>query len=186
MNDFRRLYSYIRPYRGSLALSLLLFLFVGIFGSTTTTLAIPLFDKVLVADPASAGAGAHELGIVEKYVSFILAFIPGSVITQLAMALLILTLLKGICLYYSNYSMSRVGQGVVMDLRNELFHHVLGQSMGYFSLNSTGRLMSRMSSDVEQLQEAVSTVLGELFREVVTLATLIILIFCIDWKLALL
>jgi subfamily B ATP-binding cassette protein MsbA len=186
MREIRRLYPYIRPHWGGLALSLLLFLFVGIFDSTTATLSIPMFDRVLVPEPATVGASGQQLGIVEKYVSLILSVMPGSIITQLCLALLFLTLLKGICVYYSNYSMSRVGQSVVMDLRNTLFHHVLGQSMSFFSLNSTGRLMSRMSGDAEQLQEAVSTVLGELFREVVTLIALVVLVFCIDWKLALL
>ena len=186
MKDFRRLYPYIRPHRGLLALSLILLFLVGVFESTTTTLSIPLFDKVLVSQRNSALGGAKELGMVEKYVSFVLSLVPGSVITKLSLALLILTLLKGICLYYSNYSMSRVGQSVVMDLRNDLFHHILGQSMSFFSLNSTGRLMSRMGGDVEQVQEAVSTVLAELFREAILLVSLIILVFCIDWKLALL
>lgn len=183
MNDFRRLYPFIRPYRGGLLLALFLLLLVGIFESTTTTLSIPMFDKVLTSGSASPGRG--NLGSVERYVSLILSLLPGSVITQLALALLILTLLKGVCLYYSNYSMSRVGQSVVMDLRNALFHHMLRQSMGFFSLNSTGRLMSKIGGDVDQLQEAVSTVLAELFREVVLLASLVVLVFWIDWKLAL-
>jgi ATP-binding cassette, subfamily B, bacterial MsbA len=208
MNDFKRLYPFIRPYRNGIVFSLLLLLLAGVFQSTTTTLSIPLFDEVLgakpkapaeaVKSPASvpggekkqdqvpAGSKVQELIAIEKYVGFILSLVPGSIITQLSLALLLLTIFKGVCIYYANYSMSRVGQSVVMDLRNELFHHVLGQSMSFFSLNSTGRLMSRMSNDVEQIQEAVSTVLADLFREVILLVTLIVVIFCVDFKLALL
>jgi ATP-binding cassette, subfamily B, bacterial MsbA len=206
MNDFKRLYPFIRPYRNGIVFSLLLLLLAGVFQSTTTTLSIPLFDEVLRAKPQStiiktrqpiagvaekqnqapAPSKVQELIPIEKYVAFILSLVPGSIITQLSLALLFLTVFKGICIYYANYSMSRVGQSVVMDLRNELFHHVLGQSMSFFSLNSTGRLMSRMSNDVEQIQEAVSTVLADLFREIILLVTLIIVIFCVDVKLALL
>ncbi len=186
MNDFQRLFPFIRPYRGRLALSLLLFFFVGLFDSTTPGLTIPMFDNVLAPRAGDSVIEGKALSLIETYVSWILSMIPGSVITQLALALLFLTLLKGVCLYYSNYSMGRVGQGVVMDLRNRLFHHVLSQSMGFFSLNSTGRLMSRMSNDVEQVQEAVSTVLGELFREAILLLALIVFVFVLDWKLALL
>jgi subfamily B ATP-binding cassette protein MsbA len=186
MNDFQRLYLFIRPYRGRLALSLLLLFFAGIFESTTTTLSIPLFDKVLAAGSDSAGTAGQNLTFVQQYVSLILSVIPGSVIFQLALTLLTLTLLKGVCIYFSNYSMSHIGQSVVMDLRNKLFHHVLAQSMSFFALNSTGRLISRMNNDVEQVQEAVSTVLAELFRETVLLIALIALVFAVDWKLALL
>jgi subfamily B ATP-binding cassette protein MsbA len=186
MEDFRRLYPFIRPYRRGLILSLILLFLVGILESTTTTLSIPLFDEVLVPGSSASIVGSQSLGFVQRYVALILSVIPGKIITQLALALFILTLLKGICLYYSNYSMSYVGQSVVMDLRNALFHHVLSQSMSFFAINSTGRLMSKMANDVEQVQEAVSTVIAELFREIVLLASLIILVFCIDWKLALL
>jgi subfamily B ATP-binding cassette protein MsbA len=186
MNDVQRLYPFIRPYRGRLALSIFLFFLVGIFDSTTPGLTIPMFDKVLAPEEGASVIEGQALSYIQMYISWILSMIPGSVITQLALALLALTFLKGVCLYSSNYSMSRVGQGVVLDLRNRLFHHVLSQSMSFFSLNSTGRLMSRMSNDVEQVQEAVSTVLGELFRETILLFALIVFVFVLDWKLALL
>jgi subfamily B ATP-binding cassette protein MsbA len=186
MGDYQRLYSFIRPYKGRLGLALFLLFFVGIFDSTTPGLTIPLFDSVLAPGANSAATQGQALSIVQKYVSLILSVIPGSMIWRLALALLTLTVLKGICLYFSNYSLGRVGQSVVMDLRNRLFQHVLAQSMSFFSLNSTGRLMSRMNNDVEQVQEAVSTVLAELFRETILLIALIVLVFALDWKLALL
>jgi ATP-binding cassette, subfamily B, bacterial MsbA len=180
MNDFQRLFRFVRPYLSLLGFSLLLLLFAGLFEVLTTALPIFLFDQVLVA-PQSA-----PVPVIDKtaFLQSCLNLIPGSIVTQLSVALLLLTLLKGISLYYSNYSMSHVGQGVVRDLRNNLFHHVLDQSMAFFSLNSTGRLMSRMSSDVDQVQEAVSTLLADLFREVVLLLALMAWVLYLDWKLA--
>jgi subfamily B ATP-binding cassette protein MsbA len=186
MKDIKRLYPFIRPYRSGLVLSLLLLSLAGIFQTTTTTLVLPLFDKVLMPGHALSGPGPQKLGFIDKYVLFILSLVPGNVITQLSLALLFLTIFKGTCLYYSSFSMSRVGQSVVMDLRNELFHHVLGQSMSFFSVNSTGRLMSKMGSDVEQVQDAFSTVLADFVREIVLLASLLVAAFGADWKLALL
>jgi len=80
--------------------------------------------------------------------------------------------------------MGYVGQKVITDLRNQLYGHVLSQSMGFFTLNSTGNLMSRLSGDVEQIQEAVSTTIAELIREMVLLIFLTAWVFYIDWKLA--
>ncbi len=177
MNDFRRLLSYVRPYLGTLVGSLALLFFAGIFEVLTTALAIPLFDDVL--NPGTVQSPKFQ------FLRHCLSLIPGGELTRLSVALVALTLFKGLCLYHSNYWMSHVGQSVVMDLRNKLYSHVLGQSMGFFALNSTGRLMARMGSDVEQVQEAVSTTLSELFREVVLLVSLMAWIFYIDWKLAL-
>lgn len=181
MNDFRRLFPYVRPRLSKLIFSLLLLAFAGGFEVLTTSLAIPLFDDVLVLGQSVADPAPHrKLAFAWRSLSFF----STNVLTQIALALLLLTLLKGICLYHSNFLMSHVGQSVVTELRNKLYAHVMEQSLGFFSLNSTGRLMSRMNSDVEQLQEAVSTTLADLFREAVLLLFLIGWVFYIDWRLA--
>ncbi len=204
MSDFRRLLRFVKPHLSALIVSLVLLCFAGLFEVLTTSLAIPLFDDVLTpvlqpdAAPLPAAVGGPKdtppstVGSVTESQKHLMEFIrrylllcPGGIVTKLAVALLVLTLLKGVCLYNSNYIMGRVGQSVVTDLRNRLYSHVLKQSMGFFSLNSTGRLMSRMGSDVEQIQEAVSTTLAELFREVVLLLSLIVWVVRLDARLAL-
>ena len=150
MSDFRRLFPFIRPYLGKLVLSLLLLVLAGIAEVLTTSLAIPLFDDVLVVGRKATGVASHKATFLYKYLSAL----PGNTLTQLASALLVLTLIKGVCLYSSNYGMGRVGQSVVTELRNRLYAHVMRQSMGFFAFNSTGKLMSRMGSDVEQLQHS--------------------------------
>lgn len=202
MNDFRRLFPFIRPYRLSLVISFFLLLGAGLLEVMTTALAIPLFDKVLAGSTAGksevsqqpaqmttnarAPADANE-DIKNQALLALnrgLSWLPGSILAQISIALLLLTVVKGLCLYYSNYRMSYVGQGVVTDLRNQLYKHVLSQSMGFFTLNSTGKLMSRMNSDVEQVQDAVSTSVSDLFRESVLLVALVFWVFYLDWKLA--
>ena len=95
MNDFKRLYPFIRPYRAGLVLSLLLFSLVGYFQSTITTLSLPLFDNILMAEKSAAPAETPKEGLVQKYVSFILSFMPGSLITKLCLALFILDRFQG-------------------------------------------------------------------------------------------
>jgi ATP-binding cassette, subfamily B, bacterial MsbA len=189
MNILARLYHFVKPYRSTILFSFVLLAFAGLFEILTTALVIPLFDKVLTSEQ-TARVVQHKMSLFQHLMSFLmraLSLIPGwSIITHLALALVVLTIFKGVCLYYSNYAMSHVGQSVVTDLRTRLFNHILNQSMAFFSLNSTGRLMSRMGSDIEQLQEAVSSTLGELFRESVLLISLIIWNFLIDYRLALL
>jgi ATP-binding cassette, subfamily B, bacterial MsbA len=189
MDIWRRLYQFIRPYRKAVIFSFVLLALAGLFEILTTALVIPLFDDVLVKKTQTATL--DKIGWLKPLYHFVMDFlarclglIPGNKMTQVAVALVVLTLFKGICLYRSNYAMSHVGQSVITDLRTGLFGHILNQSMAFFSLSSTGRLMSRMGSDIEQLQEAVSTTLGELFRESVLLVSLIFWVFSVDWKLA--
>jgi subfamily B ATP-binding cassette protein MsbA len=94
-------------------------------------------------------------------------------------------LLKGMGSYASSYLMADVGQRVVMDLRNELYQHILNQSAGFFAQGATGRLLSRISNDVGQVQQAVSETAGDLARETLALVGFAGLMFWIDARLAL-
>ena len=183
MDDLRKLLTFAKPYRGYLAISFVLLVAAGAAQVLTTSLPSILFDEVLIRVPVEAQSASDPLKFIREG---LLPLFPGNTLTQLSMALLAFTLIKGLCLYYSNYGMSFVGQHVVMDLRKLLYRHVLNQSMGFFAVTSTGRLMSRMNSDVEQVQEAVSTAVADLFREVVLLLALIGWVFYMDWRLALL
>lgn len=180
MNDFRRLFPYIRPHLIRLSVSLVLLCCAGAFEVLTTSLAIPLFDDVLVLRHPPSDLAPKKLAFLQRYLSLL----SGNTLAQIALALLLLTVAKGISVYYSNYLMSHAGQSVLTQLRDRLYRHVMAQSMGFFTLNSTGRLMSRMGSDVEQLQEAVSTTVAELIREAVLLLFLAGWIFFLDWRLA--
>jgi ATP-binding cassette, subfamily B, bacterial MsbA len=95
-----------------------------------------------------------------------------------------LTLLKGIGSYGSSYLMTDVGQRVVMDLRNALYRHILGQSAGFFAQHSTGQLTSRIGNDVGQVQQAVSETFGDLARESLALVGFAALLFWYDAWLA--
>src|SRR5688500_6644731 len=77
--------------------------------------------------------------------------------------------LKGLGAYVSGYLMTDVGQRVVRDVRNVLFRHILGQSAAFFTLHPHGRLMSRITNDVGQVQRAVSETIGDLARESIAL-----------------
>src|SRR5262245_66031364 len=92
-------------------------------------------------------------------------------------------LLKGIGSYVSSYLMADVGQRVVMDLRNDLYRHILEQSAGFFAHGATGRLLSRINNDVGQVQQAVSETAGDLARESLALVGYAALLFYYDARL---
>src|SRR5205085_11784883 len=92
--------------------------------------------------------------------------------------------LKGIGSYVSSYLMADVGQRVVMDLRNALYRHILGQSAGFFAHRTTGQLMSRINNDVGQVQQVVSETVGDLTRESLALVGYAALMFYLDARLA--
>jgi subfamily B ATP-binding cassette protein MsbA len=153
-----RLLSYARPYRARLAGALGA---MAVYGAGTAGIAALIqliFDEVLPA---------------------------GRNLPQISVAILALYFLKGLGAYLSSYLMADVGQRVVHDLRNELFRHMLGQSAAFFSLQTTGRLMSRITNDVGLLQRAVSETIGDLTRETLSLVFFIGILVYYDARLAL-
>jgi subfamily B ATP-binding cassette protein MsbA len=108
----------------------------------------------------------------------------GTNLAFVAWAVIGLTLLKGIGSYGSSYLITDVGQRVVMDLRNALYRHLLGQSAGFFAQNTTGQLSSRINNDVGQVQQAVSETFGDLARESLALIGFAALLFWYDAWLA--
>jgi subfamily B ATP-binding cassette protein MsbA len=91
---------------------------------------------------------------------------------------------KGLGSYFSTFLMTDIGQQVVRDIRDQLFRHILDQSAGFFVRSSTGSLMSRITNDVNQIQQAVSETLGDLLREGLSLIAFAAVLFWLDWQLA--
>jgi subfamily B ATP-binding cassette protein MsbA len=109
----------------------------------------------------------------------------GAGLGMVAAAVIGANLLKGVGGYFSSYLMADVGQRVVMDVRNALYRHILNQSAAFFARRTSGQLMSRITNDVGQVQQAVSETIGDLLRESLALVGYLVLLFSIDARLAL-
>ncbi len=103
---------------------------------------------------------------------------------QVAAIIVLLYVVKGSCSYLSTTLVASVGQRAVTDLRNALYEHVLNQSFTFLSRNSTGSLMSHITTDVEKIQNAVSEVAGDLLKEGLSVVGFMVILFVQDWRLA--
>jgi subfamily B ATP-binding cassette protein MsbA len=160
VNEFRRLLGYTRPYRGRLAAALAAMVAYGAATAYLAKLIKDIVDDVLVKDAQQARVLEVTAVLVGVY------------------------LVKGVGAYLSAYWMTDVGQRVVRDVRNGLFAHILGQSAGFFARRTTGQLLSRVTSDVTQIQQAVSETIGDLLRETLALVGYLTLLFYTDARLA--
>ena len=103
----------------------------------------------------------------------------------LLVAMLIVILLRTFASFFSEYAFQKVGLSTVRDLRNELYERLIHQSHRFFSERSTGEMVSRVVSDADAIQAAVSTRMGDLFQESLTLLFLLIYVFWRNPELAL-
>ena len=158
MSALPRLLGYSRRYRGRFVAAFAAMLLYGAASAAVAYLIKPIIDEAL--------PGAGNLGFW-------------------ATAILLAYFAKGLGAYFSAFLMTDIGQRVVRDLRDQLFRHTLAQSADFFSQRTTGQLMSRVTNDVSQVQQAVSETIGDLLREGLALVGYAILLFYWDYRLAL-
>jgi subfamily B ATP-binding cassette protein MsbA len=157
VNPFLRLLEYARPHRARLASAVAAMVLYGVASAGVAALIKPIFDEVLPS--------RENLRLVST-------------------AIIVVYLVKGLAAYLSSYWMADVGQRVVRDLRNVLFRHILGQSAAFFSASTSGKLISRITNDVGQIQQAVSETIGDLARESLAVIGYAVLLFYYDAGLA--
>jgi ATP-binding cassette subfamily B protein len=163
----RRILSYVRPYRLQVALALLCLL-VG----TLTTAATPLFLKYAI-DNAILPKQALEL--TQRY----------GLLLYISLAFLGVRVLDFFARYGQNYLISWVGQHVLFDLRSEIFAKLQRLHLGYFDKNPVGRLMTRITSDVDAINQFITGGLVGLIADLFLLGGIMGFMLALDWKLSL-
>ena len=182
MRELVRLLGYARRYTPALILAVVLMVISGVGRTMLPILLKPIFDRVLqpdsadtrVAIPFPAFTGIH------LYLDQIIPFNIHNVWTLVAVAILVVFLLKGIADYFGNYLVSYSGLSAVTDLRQQAFDKVVGEEHEFFSSHSTGRLMSSLMTDIEKIQLAVSQMLADWLRQVFAAFGMIYVLFQSD------
>lgn len=160
LRNLRRLGAYVRPYRLRLLGAIL-----AMFGVLGCTLALPLLLKTAIDS----------------------AIIPGDTRLLVGIAgVVVLIGVAGIGLgRVETYLTGWVGERVLNDLRVDLFRHVQTLSLGYFERRRTGVLISRLTNDIEALQQLVTDGITSTVRNVLTLVVAGGILLVLDWRLAL-
>jgi len=183
MSDFRKLYPYIRRHLHLLVISMLLLVLSGALEAGIVLMLEPIFNTWSAA-PSTPAQGTQLIRHVLQPLQ--LLGINDQSIPHIALLLVVFSFFKGIFLYFAEYAMSYSGQQVVGALRKDLYSHLLDQSLAFYSKNSTGKLMARVITDTERIQETVSKTLTDYARQSILLVAFLFIIFSLDWKLSLL
>ena len=160
MNLYLRLLQFVKPYWVRLAGAMVCMIFVSAASAASAFLVKPVLDDVFFKKDLA-----------------MLKLIP--------LAIVGLFLLKGLFDYGQGYLMSFVGQRIITDLRERIYHHVHSLSLPFFTKNPTGVLMSRILNDVNLVQGAVSDSVTGLLKDIFTILGLVFVVFYRDWQLAL-
>jgi subfamily B ATP-binding cassette protein MsbA len=213
MSILRRLYKYLRRYKAWAVAAFGSMLVFAITQTMLMALVKPLFDDVLTPPQAKVERVEKRASTEDRLVDLILrrdrpegqrGFVintfdrangafqrwwngnPAEKWKKVLGALLAVFLIRAVTSFFSEYSFQKVGLSTVRDLRNELYDRIIHQSHRFFSERPTGELVSRVVSDADAIQAAVSTRMGDLFQESITLFGLLAFVFVMNTELAIL
>ena len=177
MKNFLRLLRYGLPYTLEWLPGVVLSSFVGILDTFRVLLLQPIFDQVLRPD---APEGPIVLGLKSSRWHFDLRMLAPHFMhnawTVVAYALIVSTLAKGICDYSGTYLVNYAGFGTITDLRNHLYETIIRRSMRFFHQNPTGTILSTLINDVDRVQTALSSVIGEFLQQFFTFLVGLVLV----------
>lgn len=150
----------LRPYRARLV-----FMFLAVVASTASALAPPY----LAGRAIDAGIEAGDLNALNVTIAlFVVAVVLNAVTSWL-----------------QTWLVGWVGIRVLQDLREQVFKHIQRMSIGFFNRNRPGALISRMTNDIEALNQLISDGIVTLFSNMLTLVGVVAIMLLLDWRLAL-
>ncbi len=136
-----------------------------------------IFISILTVIPPLLMKGLIDTAIPDKNLQLV---------TLLGLGMVAVPLLNGIIGVVQRRSTARMGEGVIFDLRRQLYDHLQGMSLGFFTNTKTGELMSRLNNDVVGAQQAVTGTFVSLVANILGAATVLVVMLALEWRLTLL
>ena len=156
----RRLLGYLRPHRHSVVLAL-----AAIVGHSMMQLTYPYLTKVAIDQHILTG----DLTGLNQIVLLFLAILLASFLLE----------------YLETYTMQMMGQRIMYDLRTQIYSHLQALDVQFYDRNPVGRLMTRVTTDVDALNDLFASGVIAVFRDVFTLLGIMVILLVMDWRLAL-
>ena len=176
----RRLLRYLRPYWPKMALAMVLLVVVSAAGLLQPIIIQRAIDDGIMAFHAQISGNTLDPVQVGTLRSQMARRVAG-----LSLVLLALMTLGFVANYVQTYLLHWTGQHVMFDLRQEIYRHLQGLALSFFDRNPTGRLVTRVTNDVEALNEMYTGLFVGLFRDVFLLVGIVIAMFGLSPYLAL-
>lgn len=182
----RRIYPFAAPYRLLLIAALVL-----MAGVTVLELAVPYvtreaIDRYIVPEQAfsqDAGASSSRAAAAGRPLQDRSADIRG--LNRIALVLLLIILLNLAVNFAQVMLMEYTAQNIMHDLRLALFSHIQGLSVRFFNRNPVGRLVTRVTNDIQNMHEMLTSVIIFVLKDLFLLVGITAVLFAIDWRLSL-
>jgi ABC-type multidrug transport system fused ATPase/permease subunit len=172
MNSFTRLLRYLLRYQRGLSMAMLSNVLTALFTVVSIPMLIPFFQILFEKEPAVVPAPEADFGLstANSYFAYwfsqlIVTHGKEGALAYVCMTIVVVYLLRNVFRYLALYFMAPVRNGVIRDLRTEMYEQVLVLPLSYFGNERKGDLMARLTSDVQEVESSILNMLEAIFRE---------------------
>jgi subfamily B ATP-binding cassette protein MsbA len=180
MKDIFSLFKLALQEKKLLLLSFVSSVFVAFFTYVFVNLVQPIMDKLFQLTSRGAPPRARFMDFFFKS----LHLSEDQLVKFLPLLVLVVIFGKGMFTFLSSFFMKAVGHRVVKRLRDDVYRHLIYQSASFFDKKLTGDLMTRLTNDVDKIQQGISGSMADFIEEVFILFALLMGVFIIDWRLS--
>ena len=182
LQDYFKLFFFTKPHLKLLGIAIVVMIFSSLFDGISMGMIVPFTDKVLskgkIILPSKMPA------FVENFVAKLNATPQLTLLYDMAIFIVVLFLLKEIVTFLQAVLMSEVGQRVMRDIRLKLYAKYQSLDLDYFSRKRSGELISRITNDVGNIENAVSYGFTDLVYQSLQIFVFSVIIVFVYWKLA--
>ncbi len=152
---------FIKPYYGKLALAAIAMVLVALSNAFHAWLVKPALDEIFV-------------------------HLNKEMLVLIPVAMVVVGIIKAGATYFQNFYMKFVGQRIITDMQSKLYSHLIYSDLAYLHQFSTGKIISRFSNDIITMRTSLSNVLTGIAKELLTVVFLVVVMFNLNWQLAVL
>jgi subfamily B ATP-binding cassette protein MsbA len=191
MKDFYKIIKYIFPYKVQAILNIFFNVLSTMFSVFSFAIVIPFLGilfktQALVTEkPALDITSVSSLQHNFNYWLSNIIIEHGEIKALISMGVLVIiaTFFKTLCFYLANHFMVPLRNGVVKDIRNQLFDKVISLPIGYFSEEKKGNIIARMTNDVQEIEWGIMSSLEMIFRDPIKILIYLGTMFIISWQM---
>ncbi len=185
MSAYARLLRFLAPYTGRFAAALGCMVVLALATGAYVQLLGPVTEFLFTGGVGTPARGAVALPGSAAATRFLVGMDRWRLLAVLPLFIVGVAAVKGLAYFGQFYLMGMISQRVVADLRRALFDHLLSLSPAFYARRHSGDLMSRLSNDVQAVENAVTYAVSSYVRDGLQVLVLLAMCFWLDWRLSL-
>jgi len=185
---YARLLSFVRPHRVAVLLAVVAAAFYAVLDASVYVLLIPFVEALFLGSggpPAASDSAMQHLLDVTVYRWVDLSGDPLVAIGRVIILIILVFLFKNVFAFARAYLLARAEQGVNRDLRNIVYDHLLDLHLGFFGRVRIGQIVSRLTTEIEQLRVLVTREMSRMISAVFEFIVALLAMLLISWQLTL-